>query len=93
MPQKPGERDEITLQQAETALRDWQGENPVVFPEVSAAVVAAIVSDWTGIPAGRMVKDEASQIRSCPPVWRSVLTGRGTRWRRLASVSRPRGRV
>ncbi|WP_306388778.1 hypothetical protein, partial [Pseudomonas aeruginosa] len=52
----------ITLQQAETALRDWQGENPVVFPEVSAAVVAAIVSDWTGIPAGRRVEDEDSQI-------------------------------
>lgn len=64
---EPGERDEITLQQAETALRDWQGENPVVFPEVSAAVVAAIVSDWTGIPAGRMVKDEASQIRAARP--------------------------
>ncbi|EKA3564713.1 type VI secretion system ATPase TssH, partial [Escherichia coli] len=63
---EPGERDEITLQQAETALRDWQGENPVVFPEVSAAVVAAIVSDWTGIPAGRMVKDEASQILELP---------------------------
>ena len=63
---EPGECDEITLQQAETALRDWQGENPVVFPEVSAAVVAAIVSDWTGIPAGRMVKDEASQILELP---------------------------
>lgn len=37
-----------------------------MFPEVSAAVVAAIVSDWTGIPAGRMVKDEASQITELP---------------------------
>lgn len=36
------------------------------FPEVSAAVVAAIVADWTGIPAGRMVKDEASQVLELP---------------------------
>lgn len=72
---EPGERDEITLQQAETALRDWQGENPVVFPEVSAAVVAAIVSDWTGIPAGRMVKDEASQILELPARLAQHVTG------------------
>ncbi|EJH1737773.1 AAA family ATPase, partial [Escherichia coli] len=72
---EPGERDEITLQQAETALRDWQGENPVVFPEVSAAVVAAIVSDWTGIPAGRMVKDEASQILELPARLAQRVTG------------------
>ncbi|EPK8062242.1 type VI secretion system ATPase TssH [Escherichia coli] len=72
---EPGECDEITLQQAETALRDWQGENPVVFPEVSAAVVAAIVSDWTGIPAGRMVKDEASQILELPARLAQRVTG------------------
>lgn len=72
---EPGERDETTLQQAETALRDWQGENPVVFPEVSAAVVAAIVSDWTGIPAGRMVKDEASQILELPARLAQRVTG------------------
>ncbi|EFH8235647.1 type VI secretion system ATPase TssH [Escherichia coli] len=71
----PGERDEITLQQAETALRGWQGENPVVYPEVSATVVAEIVSDWTGIPAGRMVKDEASQILELPTRLAQRVTG------------------
>ncbi|EDN7242962.1 type VI secretion system ATPase TssH [Salmonella enterica subsp. enterica] len=72
---EPGERDETMLQQSETALRRWQGENPVVFPEVSAAVVAAIVSDWTGIPAGRMVKDEASQILELPARLAQRVTG------------------
>ncbi|MEL9773284.1 type VI secretion system ATPase TssH [Escherichia coli] len=69
------ERDEITLQQSEAALRVWQGENPIVFPEVNAAVVAAIVSDWTGIPAGRMVKDEASQILELPARLAQRVTG------------------
>ncbi|ECA8973142.1 type VI secretion system ATPase TssH [Salmonella enterica subsp. enterica serovar Omuna] len=72
---EPGERNETMLQQSETALRRWQGENPVVFPEVSAAVVAAIVSDWTGIPAGRMVKDEASQILELPARLAQRVTG------------------
>ncbi|MGX5944808.1 AAA family ATPase [Escherichia coli] len=45
------------------------------FPEVSAAVVAAIVSDWTGIPAGRMVKDEASQILELPARLAQRVTG------------------
>ncbi|EFC1958370.1 TPA: type VI secretion system ATPase TssH [Escherichia coli] len=72
---EPGERDEITLQQAETALRGWQGENPVVYPEVSATVVAEIVSDWTGIPTGRMVKDEASQILELPTRLAQRVTG------------------
>ncbi|EIS6465006.1 ATP-dependent Clp protease ATP-binding subunit [Escherichia coli] len=72
---EPGERDEIMLQQAETALRGWQGENPVVYPEVSATVVAEIVSDWTGIPTGRMVKDEASQILELPTRLAQRVTG------------------
>lgn len=72
---EPGEYDEGTLQQAQTSLRTWQGEDPVVFPEVGAAVVAAIVSDWTGIPAGRMVKDEASQILELPDRLAQRVTG------------------
>jgi type VI secretion system protein VasG len=30
----------------------------MVFGEVDADIVAAVVGDWTGIPVGRMVKDE-----------------------------------
>ena len=71
----PGEYDEAALQQAQTSLRTWQGEDPVVFPEVGAAVVAAIVSDWTGIPAGRMLKDEASQILELPERLAQRVTG------------------
>jgi type VI secretion system protein VasG len=29
-----------------------------VLPSVNDQAVAAVVSDWTGIPVGRMVKDE-----------------------------------
>ncbi|USX28649.1 type VI secretion system ATPase TssH [Oxalobacteraceae bacterium OTU3CINTB1] len=39
-----------------------QGETPMVPVEVDAATVAAIVSGWTGIPLGKMVKDEIRTV-------------------------------
>ncbi len=38
------------------------GDNPMVFGEVDADAVAAVVGDWTGIPVGRMVKDEIASV-------------------------------
>jgi type VI secretion system protein VasG len=55
-----------TLRSLETALHELQGDQPLVFPEVDEAIVAAVVSDWTGIPAGRMVRDEIAAVRSLP---------------------------
>jgi len=49
--------------EAQTAkLTQIQGENPMVFPNVSAAVCAQVIADWTGIPVGSMVKDEAAAL-------------------------------
>ncbi|SAK88455.1 ATPase [Caballeronia calidae] len=56
----------FSLRELERSLRDLQGETPMVFPEVDEAVVAGIVSDWTGIPVGRMVTDEISAVRTLP---------------------------
>ncbi len=42
------------LAAAASALRQVQGERPMVFPVVDAQAVAEIVETWTGIPAGRM---------------------------------------
>ncbi|NYE59100.1 type VI secretion system protein VasG [Duganella sp. 1224] len=39
-----------------------QGETPMVPLEVDGATVAAIVSGWTGIPLGKMVKDEIHTV-------------------------------
>ena len=43
-------------------LATLQGESPLVHAEVNEHVVAQIVSDWTGIPIGDMVKDEAALL-------------------------------
>ena len=44
------------------ALAEMQGEAPLVYPEVTPAVVARVVSDWTGVPAGSVLKDEAATL-------------------------------
>ncbi|WP_312045847.1 type VI secretion system ATPase TssH [Erwinia sp.] len=43
-------------------LKTLQGEAPLLFAAVDANVVAAVVSDWTGIPLGRMVKNEIDAV-------------------------------
>ncbi|HEX8604716.1 MAG TPA: AAA family ATPase, partial [Pseudoduganella sp.] len=48
---------------AEQELRALQGEAPLVPLQVDAATVAGVVAGWTGIPLGRMVKDEIDTVR------------------------------
>ena len=56
----PADESEIRKQivEATAALKEIQGDEPLVHPHVDAAAVASVVSDWTGIPVGSMVKDE-----------------------------------
>jgi type VI secretion system protein VasG len=35
-----------------------QGEVPLIRPDVDEAMVANVVSAWTGIPAGKMAQDD-----------------------------------
>ncbi|NOX34520.1 MAG: type VI secretion system ATPase TssH [Deltaproteobacteria bacterium] len=50
------------LNKADAFLADIQKGNALMQLEVNADVVAQVVSDWTGIPLGKMVKDEAQNI-------------------------------
>jgi type VI secretion system protein VasG len=52
------------LRALKAELAELQGESPLVPLEVDGASVAAIVSGWTGIPLGRMVKDEIRTVLS-----------------------------
>ncbi|WP_034161127.1 type VI secretion system ATPase TssH [Sphingomonas sp. ERG5] len=51
-----------TLEPALAALADAAGDDPMVFGVVDADAIAAVVGDWTGIPIGRMVKDEIASV-------------------------------
>jgi len=50
------------LRSHEKHLSETQGESPLIFPSVDEQAVAAVVADWTGIPVGRMVKNEIQAI-------------------------------
>ncbi|MFC5473585.1 type VI secretion system ATPase TssH [Paraherbaspirillum soli] len=43
-------------------LKQLQGETPMVPVQVDGMVVAEIVASWTGIPLGKMVKDEIKTV-------------------------------
>ncbi len=50
------------LTSLEVRLASLQQGRPLIFPQVDEAVVASIIADWTGIPVGRMVKDEVAAV-------------------------------
>ncbi len=60
------------------------GELPLVFPEVDEAIVAEIVSDWTGIPVGRMVTDELATVRNLPDMLQARVIGQTQALRQIA---------
>jgi type VI secretion system protein VasG len=48
---------------AKTAqLAELQGEHPLVHPLVTGQAVAEVVSGWTGIPVGKMVRNEIDAV-------------------------------
>lgn len=50
------------LKTLQAKLHELQGETPLILPSVDAQAVASVVGDWTGIPVGRMVKNEIETI-------------------------------
>ena len=60
MPDPATLRADLARAQEELACR--QGESALIYPAVDAAAVASVVADWTGIPVGRMVRDEAQSV-------------------------------
>ncbi|MBT2338061.1 MULTISPECIES: type VI secretion system ATPase TssH [Pseudomonas] len=49
----------VDLQQRLSAL---QGETPLILPTVDYQAVASVVADWTGIPVGRMARNELETV-------------------------------
>lgn len=54
--------DDPKLQKALADLKGLRGERPLVPLEVDPALVASVVSEWTGIPTGSMMRDELALV-------------------------------
>jgi type VI secretion system protein VasG len=54
--------DPKQLKAAKAKLESTQGSSPLIPLEVTPEVIGKVVADWTGIPVGKMVKDQAEAI-------------------------------
>lgn len=50
------------LRELQIQLGDLQGEAPLILPVVDGQAVAAVIAGWTGIPVGRMVRNEIAAV-------------------------------
>ena len=66
---------EVRALQAQLAAH--QGEAPLILPSVDEQAVAAVVGDWTGIPVGRMVKNEVQAVLDLPTSLGRRIIGQG----------------
>ncbi len=59
-----GDRENLLseLNQLQAELEEIQGVNPLILPTVDQQAVGSVVQDWTGVPVGRMVKDEMETV-------------------------------
>lgn len=73
LPKAPGQAAALQAKLAELAA--LQSEQTLVPVEVDAGVVAGIVAAWTGIPLGKMVKDDLKTVLGLEPLLEARVIG------------------
>ena len=71
----PASPEHAALQAKLAELAALQGESPMVPMQVDGTVVAEIVAAWTGIPLGKMVKDEIKTVLGLLPTLQERIIG------------------
>ncbi|MEJ1364767.1 MAG: AAA family ATPase, partial [Candidatus Sedimenticola sp. (ex Thyasira tokunagai)] len=56
-------------------LHERQGEDPLILSSVDETAVGSVVQDWTGIPVGRMVKNEIETVLNLPEIMKKRIIG------------------
>ncbi|MGF1681927.1 type VI secretion system ATPase TssH [Photobacterium minamisatsumaniensis] len=79
---------QLALQEMLSELDRLQGEEPLVFAMVDRQVIAEIISAWTGIPAGNMVKEEVAELLSLEEALHHRVIGQDTAIGELAKSIR-----
>jgi len=63
------------LREVQTELSTLQGETPLILPTVDYQAVSAVVADWTGIPVGRMARNEIETVLNLPKILAQRIIG------------------
>ncbi len=77
---------EAELVQAEQAFEALQAGEKLIFIDVSPDTVAKVVSDRTGIPLGKMLRDQASTALALEDTLKQRIRGQDTAMATLAEV-------
>lgn len=54
------------LHELQSQISSVQGESPLILPSVDSQAVSSVVADWTGIPVGRMQRNEIETVLNLP---------------------------
>ena len=74
-PAAPAEDPRKTLEEKFAALNELDPEKRMIYAHVDEQAVAAVVSDWTGVPVGKMVKDEIETVLHLPEILNKRIIG------------------
>ncbi len=74
-PAPSAEEMRAELERLNAELAALQGEDPLVQVCVDAQIVGEVISGWTGIPIGKMVKDEIQTVLELPSYLKKRIIG------------------
>jgi len=63
------------LAELRVKLSDVQGEEPLVHALVDGATIGEVISGWTGIPLGKMLRDEIDTVQRLPALMAERVLG------------------
>ena len=69
------EADRTALREKAQTLGSLPPESRMIYPHVDEQSVAAVVSDWTGIPVGRMMADEVETVLNLADILNRRIVG------------------
>jgi len=91
----PGESDvsadpdvQEDIETLQDKLDEVQGDRPMVHGEVNEHIAAEVVSDWTGIPVGTMLEDEAEMLLNLEDRLRGHILGQDPAIREVSKAVR-----
>jgi type VI secretion system protein VasG len=67
--------DRVSLREKAQNLAAISPEQRMIYPHVDEQSVAAVVSDWTGIPVGRMMADEVETVLNLADILNRRIVG------------------
>lgn len=80
------EERQVELDQARETLAALQGDEPLLFTEVSPDAIAQVVSDWTGVPLGKVLRDAAGGVLALADNLKMRIRGQDTAVEQIAEI-------